>query len=154
MARQTTNSPMPIGVAGQRTSGGSAREQIDSFALSVASQDGAIVIRDGSGGCRPLADGDTITEANFLGVIVRDHFREPGASTRAANTMVPVLRAGRVYVLTTGAVARGNACYAGVATAQLGQIDDAAGTGLGACPRTKFESSTSAAGIAILEVGY
>ena len=100
-----------------------------------------------------IADSDTVDESTLLGWAVLETSRAFDASNPiAANDPVTVLRKGAIWVLTSAAVVAGNPVYVGNATAQLGDIDDATGTGLTLCPGARFLTSTSGAGMALIEV--
>lgn len=93
-----------------------------------------------------VTDGATLDVTTFLGFAVLDIAREPGAYV--VGDTFNVLRMGTIWVATTGAVTRGNPVYAGNATAQLQDIDDATGTGLVLVPGCKFLDTTAGAGLA------
>lgn len=97
---------------------------------------------------RPIENGDTITAANFGGFVRLDTFRENenGAGYGAGRT-VSLMREGVMYLETSAAVTFGNPVFVGVATAQLEDIDDAAGTGLAQAPGCQFLESVGSAGL-------
>lgn len=100
-----------------------------------------------------ITDGDPVSEATFLGFVILETSRPYDATAMIADTdPVSILRKGRIAVMTTAAVTQGNPVYVGNATAQLGNIADATGTGLTAAPGCRFVTSTTGAGIAIVEV--
>lgn len=100
-----------------------------------------------------ITDGDPVTEATLLGFVMLETSRPFDATAMIADTdPVAIVRKGRIAVMTTAAVTQGNPVFVGNATAQLGQIDDATGTGLVQAPGCRFVTSTTGAGIAIVEI--
>lgn len=100
-----------------------------------------------------IADGDTVDETTVLGFAVLHTSRAYDATNPIADDdPVTVLRKGRIWVETSAAVTAGNPVYVGNATAQLGDIEDAAGTGLALMPGARFVNSNGGAGLALVEI--
>lgn len=95
-----------------------------------------------------IADSDTLDATTFAGFAVLDTSRPPGGI--ADEDPVSVIRHGVVYLEVTGTVVAGNPVFVGNATAQLGDIDDAAGTGLTEALGCRFlQSGTSGDCVAV-----
>jgi len=97
----------------------------------------------------PLANGSTVDATTIAGFVCLDTALE-GAP--ADEDVVQVMRVGTIWVSTSAAVTAGNPVYVGNATAQLGDIDDATGVGLALLPGARFLTSTTAAGLALVQV--
>lgn len=84
-----------------------------------------------------VTNGATINASTFAGFAMLETSRPEGGITD--EDPVPVVVMGVMYVLVTDAVSQGDLVYVGNATAQLGDIEGAAGTGLVPCPGCYFE---------------
>lgn len=110
--------------------------------VSSVTGDGTLVVR-------AIENSDTIDETKALGFVALDTLRENENNTGySAGRTVTVIRKGIMYVQTSAAVAAMAPVYVGNLTAQLGNIDDEAGTGMVQYPGAQFLTATSAAGIA------
>ena len=100
-----------------------------------------------------IADSDTVDATTFLGWAVLETSRplDSGGDQIADEDTLAVLRKGRIFVQVTADVVAGNPVFVGNATAQLGDIDDATGTGLTQVPGAYFLTSASANGFAVVE---
>lgn len=95
------------------------------------------------------------TGANTIGFSLHDHAREQtsaGLVQYAATETVSVLTQGRLWVKTTGAVTAGDTANLTTATGALTNAAVAAGIEAFTQISVKFITSTTAAGIAIVEV--
>ena len=131
----------------------------DAYAVTGLAEDaltaGQPVLRgtDPARQAKAIPDGATVDETTLLGWALLDTTRPyDAADPIEAGDSVAVLRRGRVWVKTSAAVTAGNPVYVGNATAQLGDIADATGVGLTLCPGARFATSTSGAGLALVEV--
>ncbi len=88
---------------------------------------------------RDVENSDTIDAATCAGICVLDSFREPQANGKyPAGHAVTVMREGVIYLQPTAAVANRAPVWVGNLTAQLGNIDDATGTGLVQFPGARW----------------
>lgn len=97
-----------------------------------------------------VANGDTINASTFAGFAVLETSRPEGGI--ADEDSVPVMAMGLMYVEVSGTVVAGNPVYVGNATAQLGDIDDATGTGLVICPGCYFEESGGSGDLVLISI--
>ena len=102
----------------------------------------------GSGGAVAVADGATVDATTVMGVAVLDTSRSFEDAPPAEGGELAVMDSGYIYLQVTAAVTAGNPVFVGNATAQLGDIDDAAGTGLVQVPGCRFVESAGANGFA------
>ena len=152
MARQTSVSAPAKAFAGQR-SRNSAADQIDSFALEGSGHSqGSPVLRGTDKDTQVVAvtNGATVDAATFVGFVVLNDARQEGALV--AGEVVPVLRKGRIFVTVSDTVTAGMPVYIGNATAQLGQVAGATGTGLTLVPNARFVEGAAASGLALVEL--
>lgn len=98
-----------------------------------------------------VTNGATLNAATFAGFAVLDDTRPP-AEPSANGQEVSVLADGYCVVRVTAAVAAGQPVWVGTATAQLGDIADATGTGLTQVPGSRFVTSASASGLAVISL--
>ena len=99
-----------------------------------------------------ITNGATLSAVTFGGWAVLDNvarYAEDGEIEDLRS--LSVLKSGRMFVKVTAAVVAGNPVYVGTATAQLGNIDDATGTGLTIVPGARFETSAAADGYAVVQ---
>lgn len=139
----------------------------------VVSKTATVAIAEGLGVSRvadetiklPGAAGDVT--ATFEGVAVRLTAREPhdtsgnivdgGAGMYANKDMVPVLKAGVIWVPVEAACTGGNPVYCrhtvNGGLNVIGGFADGAGTGLAAVPNAKFIDTLTGAGLARIRIG-
>lgn len=98
-----------------------------------------------------ITNGATLNAATAAGFAVLDDTRPP-AEPAANGDEVPTLTDGYCIVRVSGAVVAGNPVWVGTATAQLGDIDDATGTGLTQYPGARFVTSAGAGALAVIRV--
>lgn len=97
-----------------------------------------------------VANGDTIDASTFAGFAVLETSRPEGGI--ADEDSIPVMAMGLMYVEVSGTVVAGNPVFVGNATAQLGDIDDATGTGLVICPGCYFEESGESGDLVLISI--
>lgn len=97
-----------------------------------------------------VANGDTINASTFAGFAVLETSRPEGGI--ADEDGVAVMVQGLMYVEVSNTVAAGGLVYVGNATAQLGDIDDATGTGLVPCPGCYFEESGTSGDLVLISI--
>lgn len=97
-----------------------------------------------------VANGDTINASTFAGFAVLETSRPEGGIVDEDG--LAVMAMGLMYVEVTAAVVAGNPVFVGNATAQLGDIDDATGTGLVICPGCYFEESGADGDIVLISI--
>lgn len=115
------------------------------------------------GQAKAIPDG-TASLALALGVVVFDSARSPystaiatssGSGQYAIGETVPVLRQGEIAVYAENAVTQGNPVYVRCTAAGTdvnGQVRDGAAANFVLHPTATFQSSTTAAGLALIEV--
>jgi hypothetical protein len=140
---QTTILDAPArGYAGQNAEPGAPCYKQSKVAEGAGIVAGQPVVRGTSNmQAQAIANGDTINASTFLGFALLDTTRPPGGI--ADEDPVTVMVQGFMYVEVSANVVAGNPVFVGNATAQLGDIDDATGTGLVICPGCYFEESGS-----------
>lgn len=100
--------------------------------ISSVGTDGTIYVR-------AIENGDTIDETTVLGFVRCDNVREnEGGAGYGAGLTVSVVRKGVMWIEGTATVAAFAPVFVGNATAQLGDFDDATGTGLVQYPGAQF----------------
>jgi hypothetical protein len=104
---------------------------------------------------RAVVNADTISAVTVAGFAVLDTTRPPGELGEGADSdgaPVAVMREGYLYLRVTADVSKGNPVCIGNATAQLGQIAGATGTGIVAYPGARFETSALSGGLALARI--
>ena len=151
---QTSVSSAPArGYAGQRADSGIKHD--DSFAAEGTIVAGQPVLRgtDPQTQVIAIADSDTVDGSTLAGFALLDTSRPFDATAPIADDdSVAVRRQGRIYVQVSDAVSAGDPCYVGNLTAQLGDIEGAAGTGLVLVSGARFVTSAASGEVAILEL--
>ena len=148
---QTSITEPAIGYAGQIRRLGNA----DSAAAEGPIVAGQPVLRgtDPAGQAIAIADGDTVDAATLLGWAILETSRAYNADGAIQDQdPVTAMRRGRMLVQCESAAVAGNPVFVGTATAQLGLINGAAGTGFAACPGARFSGSIGAAGLVEIEI--
>lgn len=157
---QTSIGEPAIAFAGQPTDN-DPKSIVSAFAEANATRQieaGQPVLRgtDPETQCVAITNGATLDAATFAGWVLLDTTRAAEAASDghviADGDALPLMRKGVVYVQVTAAVQAGNPVYVGTATAQLGDIDDATGTGLTLVPGCRFRTSAAINGFAKVEV--
>ena len=160
MGFQTVVADPEIGFEGQIAEVFSHKPDVRS-GLAEASATRAIVagqpVLRGTAGqqVRAVVNADTISAATVAGFAVLDTTRPPdelGAGADSDGAPVPYMREGYMYLRVTAAVSRGNPVCVGNATAQLGQIAGATGTGIVAYPGARFESDADTGELALARI--
>lgn len=119
----------------------------------------------GPGQCQLIPDGTVVGSLSQLaGVAIMDLARSPfsgtansagGSGQYAAKDDVPCQRRGRVWMYAEGAVTAGNPVYVRVTAASTnltGQVKDGAASNFVLHPTAVFMTTTSASGIALVEI--
>ncbi len=104
----------------------------------------------------PRVATDITTTTNNMGVVMEDRAREDNAEQFRANTMVPVLRRGRIYVQVEQAVAKGGAVFVRYAAGGNGAGSFGADSGTSereTLPNAVYMSSAAVDGFAIVDIG-
>ncbi len=96
-----------------------------------------------------ITDGDTVDAATFAGILLLETSRALEEAPVTEGDDLSILRMGVVYLQVTDAVTAGDPVFVGNATAQLGDIEGAAGTGLVELPGCRFLTSAASAGFAV-----
>lgn len=126
---------------------------VDSFAAEAALNPGDLVVR-GTNAEKQVKLAGTGTVANAIGIVIHEH-KEPGTTDGyyPVGCAVGVLTRGRIWVPVSKAVAAGK--IANYKIAEKAFTDEAVASGIEA-PGVScvFLTSTSAAGIAEIEVGH
>lgn len=143
----------PRALAGMIAEAGAPRYVVSAAAEDVATQAinaGQFVLRgtDPSAQALAITDGATVDATTVLGVALLETSRPLEEAPPTEGDSLSVLRFGVVYLQVTADVVAGNPVFVGNATAQLGDIDDAAGVGLVQVPGCRFLESASASGFA------
>ena len=156
MSFQTTVADPGLGYEGQIAESFGPRDIRSALAEDLATRAivaGQPVLRgtDPDNQVRAIVNAATIDATTAAGFAVLDTTRPPndlagGAASEGAP--VAVMREGYLWVRVTAAVTAGNPVYVGNLTAQLGDIEDATGTGLVLFPGARFVTSADAAGLA------
>lgn len=144
----TSVTDVPKAFAGQRVG-------LGPFKAESAKAEGAVVAgqpvlrgTDRDSQAVAVTNGVTLDASTALGFVLLDTTRAANAASSGADIedgeMCAVLRNGEMYVEVTGTVVAGNPVWVGTATAQLGDIDDATGTGLTQFPGARFMESGTA----------
>ena len=111
--------------------------------VNTANGDGAVMLPTGAGDITNLS----------VGVVLRTHSLESSLSGEPQyeqNSAVPVLRKGRIFAQVQDAVAEGGQVFATNAAAHGTFRSDSTGATL--VPGARYRSSTSGAGLAIVEI--
>jgi len=118
---------------------------------------GVFVSRQANGKVKlPAASGDVT--ATGIGIALRDQTKEPGVTNGYDDLeIIPVLRRGYIQVSVEAAVTEEGAVYARITAnggnTQLGALRGDTDSGnAAAVPNARFVTSTSGAGIAIVEI--
>lgn len=98
----------------------------------------------------PIANSDTVDATTVAGILLLETSRD--SNPPVEYDVVPVMRKGVVYMLTSAAVAAGNPVYVGNLTAQLNDVDDATGTGLVVLPGARFLTSAGSGELALVQI--
>lgn len=91
---------------------------------------------DGDDQVLPITNSDTVDATTVAGILVLETARE--SNPPVEYDRVPVMRKGTVYMLLTATVVAGAQVYVGNLTAQLNDVEGAAGTGLVALTGCRF----------------
>jgi len=142
----------PRALAGMIAEAGAPRYVRSKRAENVATQAinaGQFVLR-GTADDQAVAitDGATVDATTVAGVVLLETSRPLEEAPPTEGDDLSVMRFGVVYLQVTAAVTAGNPVFVGNATAQLGDIDDATGTGLVQVPGCRFLESAAANGFA------
>lgn len=140
--------------APQRALAGQIADAAPKYAVTALAEDvattainaGQFVLRGTDPDTQALAitDGATVDETTVLGLVLLETARAFEDAPPEEGSPLAVLRFGTAYVQVTAAVVAGNPVFVGNATAQLGAIDDAPGTGLVQVPGCRFLESAGA----------
>lgn len=95
--------------------------------------------------------GNIVTAFSFLGITVRERSVRPETpDVFAQHESARIMRKGVIWVMTAGAVDAGKQAYVSSAT---GGLDDASGGAFVAIPNSRWDTSTTGAGLAKLRLG-
>lgn len=121
---------------------------------TVEDEDGigfGIVVQQGTGDNGCTSDLTTMDASTYLGITVRERSVRPETPNIFAQyESARVMRKGVIWVMTDGAVNAGDAATVTLATGAIGVTP--VGTGIVAIPGARFDSSTTAAGLAKLRL--
>lgn len=150
MAQLTYSQTMAVAMAGMK--GDASDDQVDSGAAEGAVGFGLAVVRgtDASKQVKvPAADSGV-----FRGVALQTHMAQTiaGVAQYADKDAVGYMRKGRVWVPVVDAVAVDAAAYFLWDTADAGKFSDDSSGNRDAVPTGRFVTSTSGAGLAMLEL--
>lgn len=150
---QTSYNPeMPRALVGQIAD--LSNKTVDSFAAEEALNPGVPVMRGTVPDKQVLAVDAEGDAAKAIGVVIHEHKEPTGANEKyyPQGYAVGVMTKGRIWVQTGGAVTAGAAANYKVADGTF--VADAVASGIEALAcGAKFITSTSAAGLAIVEIG-
>ena len=149
---------MSKGISGQLASGIEPKKIATSIAKAAAMVIGRLAVYDQANGDdavkAPAATGD-ITNLT-KGIVLLAYSQEvtdDASPVWPQNSALPVLQKGEAYVAVEDAVAAGNPVFARHAAGNLGAFrSDADGGDATLVPSAVFKSSTTGAGIAIVEI--
>jgi hypothetical protein len=156
MTFQTTVADPGLGYEGQIAESFGPRDVRSALAEGLATRAivaGQPVLRgtDPAVQARAILNGDTLDATTLAGWAVLDTTRPPAELAGGADSEgapVAVMVEGYLWVRVSAAVSAGDPVYVGTATAQLGDVEGAAGAGLTLCPGARFVTSADAAGLA------
>lgn len=98
----------------------------------------------------PITNSDTVDATTLAGILMLETSRE--SNPPVEYEVVPVMRKGVIYMTVSANVDAGQPVYVGNLTAQLGDVEDAAGTGLVLLPGAIFLSTTASGGNALVQI--
>jgi hypothetical protein len=139
-------------------------QDIVSENLAADSQVGCLVVRDSADGSAklPALATDITNAGSVIGVLLHEHMVEQpypmGSATPIwpAKSTAPVMKKGRVWVSVEAAVSAGAAVYARFATGSFSQKGafrgDADTASAAIVPNAKYITSTTGAGLAVVEL--
>lgn len=99
-----------------------------------------------------VTDGDTIDHSTLAGFVVLDTARAFEDAPPKEGGELSVMRMGTMRLLVTDDVSAGDQVYVGNATAQLGDIEGATGTGLVAVPGAMFLEDAASGDFALAHI--
>lgn len=139
--------------AGQLAEAGAPRYARSKRAEGAGCSAGTVVLRGSSDEqAVAISDGATVDSSTVSGVVLLETSRALEESPPADGDDLSVLRLGVVYLEVTASVSAGDPLYVGNATAQLGDIAGAAGTGLALVPGCRFLESAGVGELAAVMI--